>query len=484
MPFEFNIPKEKKSIIKVIGVGGGGSNAVSHMFRQGIIGVDFAVCNTDHQSVDSSPVQNKIQLGPLLTDGNGAGSKPQVGKEACIESIDSIREFLGADTKMLFVTAGMGGGTGTGAAPIIAHAAREMGILTVGIVTLPFGFEGTTRNRHAHIGIEELKENVDALIVVSNDKLRDIYGDLKISEAFSKADDILTTAAKGIAEIITIRGYVNVDFEDVNTVMRTSGVAIMGRASASGENRAIEAISKALNSPLLEDNDIRGAKNILLNISSGDAEISLEEVGIINEYVQTEAGNDTNIIWGNTIDENLESEIAVTVIATGFTPKQDLVSPSVRDAAVPKIKVSLESETETEVELTSLDEEMFEIETSAGVGVKTIEFDDLDTPTIKKPYDDPFVRKAEQKPTPQINHQEQQETRVNLDFDKINSNRVETLDRDKIREMEDVPAYERQGITLDDVDPAGMNKLSRYTITDDNGPAINTQNTFLNDNVD
>ena len=259
----------QSSIIKVIGVGGGGTNAVTHMFSMGIRGVDFAVCNTDHQSLDISSVPNKIQLGPLLTVGRGAGNNPEVGKQSCIESIEDLRRFLEPDTKMLFVTAGMGGGTGTGAAPIIAKLAQELEILTVGIVTLPFQFEGPRRARLASEGIESLKENVDALIVISNNKLREMYGNLAMSSAFNYADNILTTAAKGIAEIITVPGYINVDFEDVNFVMKNSGVAIMGSAQAAGEGRARQVIELALNSPLLEDNDIRGAKHILLNITTG-----------------------------------------------------------------------------------------------------------------------------------------------------------------------------------------------------------------------
>ena len=322
MPFEFDIPKEEKSIIKVIGVGGGGSNAVSHMFRQGIVGVDFAICNTDNQSMEASTVPTKIQLGPMLTEGRGAGSKPSVGKQACIESIEEVKQFLDNGTRMLFITAGMGGGTGTGAAPIIAQTARELGVLTVGIVTIPFTFEGRKRENQAAEGLEEMKKNVDALIVVSNDKLREIHGNLFLSEAFSKADNILTTAAKGIAEIITVPGYVNVDFEDVNTVMRESGVAIMGTATAEGEDRAKKSVEEALNSPLLEENDIRGARHILLNITSGTKEVTMDEIFEITNYVQEEAGFGTDLIWGNCTDESLKEQICVTVIATGFEGKR------------------------------------------------------------------------------------------------------------------------------------------------------------------
>ncbi|HRG67053.1 MAG TPA: cell division protein FtsZ, partial [Saprospiraceae bacterium] len=272
---KFNIPNYNHSIIKVIGVGGGGGNAVGHMFRQGIIGVDFAICNTDAQAMETSPIDKKISLGPSLTDGRGAGSKPETGKEACIESIDEIRSFLADGTKMLFVTAGMGGGTGTGAAPIIAKAAKEMGILTVGIVTLPFHFEGLRRKRQALEGLENLKKNVDAILVISNDKLKEMYGDLTLTQAFDNADNVLSTAAKSIAEIITVPGYINVDFEDVNFVMKDSGVALMGYGEAEGMARARIYIHMALTSPLLEENDIRGAKHILLNITSGNKEVTM-----------------------------------------------------------------------------------------------------------------------------------------------------------------------------------------------------------------
>ncbi|MCF8256512.1 MAG: cell division protein FtsZ [Flavobacteriales bacterium] len=315
----FNLPKEESSIIKVIGVGGGGSNAVNHMYRQGIRGVDFVVCNTDQQALDMSPVPRKIALGSSLTEGRGAGAQAEVGRNAAIETLDEIKEVLGSNTKMVFITAGMGGGTGTGAAPVIAEAARELGILTVGIVTVPFAFEGKKRKIQADKGLEELKRNVDTVLVICNDKLREMYGNLKLGEAFSQADDILTIAAKGIAEIITVEGYVNVDFEDVRTVMTNSGVAIMGSASASGPSRATEAVTRALASPLLNDNNIFGASNILLYISSGTDEVTMDEVTEITDFIQEEAGMTADIIWGNGYDEALGDAICITVIATGFT---------------------------------------------------------------------------------------------------------------------------------------------------------------------
>lgn len=315
---KFDLPKEQSSIIKVIGVGGGGSNAVNHMYRQGITGVDFIICNTDQQALDLSPIPNKIQLGSTLTEGRGAGSNPEVGKNAAIENVDELKDLFEKNTQMVFITAGMGGGTGTGAAPIIAQTAREMGILTVGIVTIPFTFEGRRRKMQADEGLAELRENVDTMLVICNDKLREMHGNLKISEAFSKADDVLTVAAKGIAEIITVAGYINVDFEDVKTVMKDGGTAIMGSAAAEGDGRAVKAVSQALASPLLNDNDITGANYILLNITSGDEEVSMDEIDEITEYIQNESGNTADIIWGNGVDESLGTKISVTIIATGF----------------------------------------------------------------------------------------------------------------------------------------------------------------------
>lgn len=312
---KFDMPKNQSSIIKVIGVGGGGSNAVNHMYRQGIKGVDFMICNTDAQAMESSPVPLKIQLGER---GLGAGSVPSVGKESAEQKIEQIREVLEKNTQMLFITAGMGGGTGTGAAPVIAEEARKLGILTVGIVTIPFTFEGKKRKQQAEDGIQELKKYVDTILIICNDKLREQYGDLKLSEAFHKADDVLTTAAKGIAEIITVTGYINVDFEDVKTVMKESGKAIMGYAKAEGENRAIEAVKSALSSPLLNDNDIEGASNVLLYITSGKEEISMDEVTEITDYIQKEAKSQAEIIWGNGYDESLGNNISITLIATGF----------------------------------------------------------------------------------------------------------------------------------------------------------------------
>ena len=311
----FDAPEEKPNIIKVMGVGGGGSNAVTHMFSEGITGVDFILCNTDDQALQKSPVECKLHIGDHAL---GAGNVPAEGRKAAEQTEDKIREALQDETKMLFITAGMGGGTGTGAAPVVARIARELGILTVGIVTLPFSFEGKRRQQQALEGIAELRKNVDALLVISNDKLREEYGNMKLTEAFKKADDVLKIAAKGIAEIITVTGYVNVDFEDVNNVMRDSGKAIMGSGYAVGEDRALRAVEEAVHSPLLDDSDITGAKNILVYITSGTEEVKLDEVTEINEYVQDATGKVSEIIWGNGEDMSLEDGLRVTLIATGF----------------------------------------------------------------------------------------------------------------------------------------------------------------------
>jgi len=320
--FSFDLPKNKSNVMKVMGVGGGGSNAVNHMFQQGISGVDFIVCNTDSQALDKSPVPNKIQLGINITEGLGAGANPEIGKLAALETHEELRDLLETHTKMLFITAGMGGGTGTGAAPIIAEFAKELGILTVGIVTIPFDFEGKTRQLQAQKGLKKLKKTVDSLIIINNNKLRQVYGNLGFKEGFSKADEVLATAAKGIAQVITHHYTQNIDLKDAKTVLSNSGTAIMGSATSSGSNRANDAIIKALDSPLLNDNKIDGSKNVLLLIVSGSDEITIDEIGEINEYVQKETGNSANIIMGVGEDQELGNNISVTVIATGFAEDQ------------------------------------------------------------------------------------------------------------------------------------------------------------------
>ena len=318
----FDLPKNQSNVIKVIGVGGGGSNAINHMFRQGIKGVDFVICNTDAQALQNSPVPNKIQLGVSLTEGLGAGANPEVGEQSAIESLEEIKNMLDSNTKMVFITAGMGGGTGTGAAPIIAKMAKDMDVLTVGIVTMPFQFEGKMRNEQAQKGIENLRRHVDSLIVINNNKLREVYGNLGFKAGFSKADEVLSTASRGIAEVITHHYTQNIDLRDAKTVLSNSGTAIMGSASAHGENRAQVAIMNALDSPLLNDNKITGAKNVLLLIVSGTSGITLDEIGEINDHIQNEAGFGANIIMGVGEDETLGDAVAVTVIATGFNAEQ------------------------------------------------------------------------------------------------------------------------------------------------------------------
>ena len=471
---QFDIPTEERSIIKVVGVGGGGCNAVSHMYSQGIIGVDFAICNTDNQSMELSPVPTKIQLGPHLTEGRGAGSLPQVGKQACIESIEDVRRFIEDNTKMLFITAGMGGGTGTGAAPIIAKASKEMDILTVAIVTIPFKFEGKRRREQAQAGLEDLKKNVDSLIIVSNDKLREIHGNLPLSEAFSNADDILSTAAKGIAEIITVPGYVNVDFEDVNTVMRDSGVSVMGTAMAEGEGRARKAVDEALNSPLLEENDIRGAKHILLNITSGSKEVTMDEIYEITEYVQDEAGYDTDLIWGNCHDETLGDKICVTVIATGFehrTEKEAMAEPQPE-----KIVVSLEDDRQSAKE-----QGIYDTGYSEGSHLKSfdLEIENTNSYGQGKIHGDPYMRKEEP-----VRNTSEEMVPDRKQKEVLRSQNKRLTNPQSVIDMENEPAYLRREVKLDDVPHSSEVNISRWSISVDDEPELRRDNPYLHDNVD
>jgi len=461
--------QRQSTIIKVIGVGGGGSNAVAYMFNQGIVGVDFAVCNTDNQSLDNSPVGVKIQLGPALTEGMGAGSVPEVGKQSCIESIDDVRKFLDTGTKMLFITAGMGGGTGTGAAPIIAKAAKELGILTVAIVTLPFKFEGLRRQNQALEGMENLKKNVDSILVISNDRLRTMHGNLTLTNAFSKADDVLTTAARGIAEIITLPGYINVDFKDVNTVMKNSGVSIMGYAESAGPDRARNAVEGALSSPLLEDNDIRGAQHILLNISSGKNEVTMDEIGEITDYIQEEAGYGTHLIWGNCTDESLDDKLSITIIATGFeecAKRHDAEAAKVKKVHIDET-FDLKDDIESDVYVEKTD-----------IPSNVVEFD---THNLSS---DPFVSKTpretkrpsvrERKTTVNSSANERKKSSVPLDNPRV------------IAEMEDVPAYLRREVQLDDVNEIAETTNSKLSINFDENdvPKIEKNNSFFHNNVD
>ena len=401
----FDLPKNQSNVIKVIGVGGGGSNAINHMFKQGIKGVDFIVCNTDSQALENSAVPNKIQLGVTLTEGLGAGANPDVGQQSAIESISEIEKMLDSNTKMVFITAGMGGGTGTGAAPVIAQLAKERGILTVGIVTKPFQFEGKVRYEQALLGVEKLRKQVDSLIVINNNKLREVYGNLGFKAGFSKADEVLATASRGIAEVITHHYTQNIDLKDAKTVLSDSGTAIMGSAVASGENRAKEAIIAALDSPLLDDNKITGAKNVLLLIVSGTSEITIDEIGEINDHIQTEAGFNANIIMGVGDDESLGEDISVTIIATGFNveqqndivntePKkiihtlgteQKLVQDLSNNKEIPSFDFStFETETSTKEEkiVFELMEDEVEFDIVAEVPAEVLETPILETPTF------------------------------------------------------------------------------------------------------
>ncbi|HBK71485.1 MAG TPA: cell division protein FtsZ [Flavobacteriaceae bacterium] len=367
----FDLPKNQSSVIKVIGVGGGGSNAVNHMFKKGIKGVDFVVCNTDAQALQSSPVISKIQLGATLTEGLGAGANPEVGEQAAMESIEDIRKMLSSNAKMVFITVGMGGGTGTGAAPVIAKAAKEMDLLTIGVVTIPFSFEGKMRNDQARKGIDKLSKHIDSLVVINNNKLREVYGNLGFKAGFSKADEVLSTAAMGIAEVITHHYTQNIDLKDAKTVLSNSGTAIMGSAIATGQNRAQEAITKALDSPLLNDNKITGAKNVLLLIVSGTSEITIDEIGEINDYIQSEAKSNVDIIMGVGEDEELGESIAVTIIATGFNKEQQ---QEIKHTEEKKIIHALETDTflpkpvKTETQNTDVVRHVLDVESKSEEG--------------------------------------------------------------------------------------------------------------------
>ena len=497
----FDLPKDEPSIIKIIGVGGGGSNAVTHMYKQGIIGVDYAICNTDAQAMHLSPVPTKISLGQILTEGRGAGSKPSVGKQACVESLDEIKRFLDDGTKMVFITAGMGGGTGTGAAPIIAKASQELGILTVGIVTLPFTFEGKIRVGNGMEGLEELRKNVDCLVIISNDKLRDIYGNLSISQAFGEADNILCTAAKGIAEIITVPGYVNVDFEDVNTTMRGSGVAIMGTAAIEGENRAFRAADQALRSPLLEDNDIFGAKNILVNITSGVKEATMDEIFEITQFVQEKAGENANLIWGNCFDERLGEKLAVTIIATGFDVNERVTAglntqrqpnPAADRQVVSLDDDDLNGKKHRPSLFTITAEEPYIPADEKAASERVIVFENIretvenirrTTPVNSDPYlsgmDEEAITPEERRKRIEVAQRRRQEA-LNRPINVVKLNSPQT-----IIDLESQPAYLRKSINLDDVPDAEKHEMSNWTISmEEEGEIKVGGNSFLHDNVD
>lgn len=485
----FDIQPEEESIIKVIGVGGGGSNAVNFMYKQGIEGVNFIICNTDKQALANSEVPVKIQLGPSLTGGRGAGARPEVGREATLESEEEIRRALGGNTQMVFVTAGMGGGTGTGGAPEVAKIAKEMGILTVGIVTVPFDFEGKSKKEKADQGLNELRKNVDALIVISNNKLRNVFGNLSISAAFSHADNVLTTAARGISEIITKPGMVNVDFEDVKTVMKDSGVAIMGIGIAAGENRAIRAIDAALSSPLLDDNDIYGARGILLYISSGNKEVTMDEVSQITDYVQQAANNDTEIIWGVCQDPALDDEVSVTLIATGFG-SAGFERPK---APAEKIRIPF-NPNETKVENTPQVSQSATVITEEEEGAHPVK-EVVEAPVTNEEKDVEFIVRRK----PEVGGEEQKEAAVNpVEPDRADMRNeiirrkmgnVRLNDPNYINELERVPAFERKNKKFEQIAHSSQSHLSRYTLTDtfedDNGLTIAIkENSFLSDKPD
>ena len=545
----FDMPKEQSSIIKVIGVGGGGSNAVNHMYRQGIKGVDFIVCNTDHQALDISPVPTKIPLGQSLTEGRGAGSIPEIGKNAAIENLDEIKDILAKNTKMIFVTAGMGGGTGTGAAPVIAQTARDMGILTVGIITVPFTFEGRKRRTQAEDGIEQMRDAVDTLLVINNDKLREMFGNLSLVNAFEQADDVLAIAAKGIAEVISVTGQINVDFNDVNTVMKDSGVAIMGSAEAEGDDRATKCVEQALSSPLLNDNNIEGATYVLLNITYGDKAVLMDEISDITDYIQEEAGSTADVIWGHGHDETLGEKLCVTIIATGFktTPHtglsfkapekkrmnlederpteitQEIESPVGEEAIItvdngPK---SIEDADENTTKKYFLEEDEVdhstaeEKENSQNLTEKTADYvapnpspelekNDgkirflLEDDEVEDEVDDKEIElKVDQKIEDAKSFQSQEENKLN-EAKEIIDERLERIKKatQKLRsplglnEMENVPAYKRRNIELDEVNPSSESDVSKYTLwesEDDNGEkrtGLSDNNSFLHDNVD
>jgi len=466
----FDLALNTGSIIKVIGVGGGGGNAVNHMYHQGIRDVDFMVCNTDAQALINSPVPYKVQLGSSLTEGRGAGNKPETGREAAIENIEDVKKVLGNNTKMVFITAGMGGGTGTGGAPVIAQAAKELGILTVGIVTIPFRNEGRRRIKQAVEGIAAMEAHVDSLLVINNERIREMYGDSKISDAFAKADNILTTAAKGIAEIITVPGYINVDFADVETVMRNSGVALMGTGIASGANRALIAVEEALNSPLLNNNDIMGARNILLNITSGIEEITMDEIGDITDFVQEKAGNSADLIWGNGVDEELGDKISVTIIATGFSTSsipemvinqnQEKTYHTLQEdasGAIPKVKPEIKTSVENELYGSkNAKQKTFEFEINTGV---YDEFEEL------------------------YGHNNAKKESFSAETDPVDYTQTP---EEKVDELENIPAYRRKNSNFFGFKKKVDEKISRFSISPDenNNVILRDNNSFLHDNVD
>jgi len=535
---EFDMPKDLSSIIKVIGVGGGGSNAVNYMYQQGIQGVDFVVCNTDKQALDASSVPLKIQIGETLTEGRGAGSIPEIGREAAEESIQEIKNFLQENTKMVFITAGMGGGTGTGAAPIIATAAKELGILTVGIVTIPFAFEGRKRRQQAEAGLEKIRSQVDTLLVINNEKLREMAGNLAVTQAFAMADEVLATAAKSIAQVISSTGVINVDFNDVKTVMKDSGVAIMGYGVSEGENRAIECVEKAMQSPLLNDNDITGANYVLLNITYGDTEVTMDEISTITDFVQDQAGNTAEVIFGHGFDPELGNQLGVTLIATGFKsePFTDIESPR----AANRVVLEPESKKEIVKPLATPTDESNEPfikqapmvnEVPKEVSVSAPEFTfEINNKTEEQPFifekqaTTPESKEETTMPTPSsivkeestsVQHVYNLDDELNAEIkpatapieekkivnehheeislenkERIAKDRLESIRKitesfrnpENIRRYESEPAYKRQNIEFDSEKPSSEMNTSHFAI--DKNDRLNGNNSFLHDNVD
>ncbi len=520
--YKFELPKHHKSIIKVIGVGGGGSNAVNHMYNQGIKDVEFVVVNTDMQALRFSPVPNKLQIGTSLTEGLGAGANPEKGRQAAFESKEDIRDMLSDDTKMVFITAGMGGGTGTGAAPVIAKIAKDMDILTVGIVTAPFSFEGKRKIQQAYDGIRELKESCDTVLVILNDKLRDIYGNLSITTAFAQADNVLLTAAKGIAEIITVIGYINVDFEDVKTVMKNAGAAVMGSATTSGEGRSLKAAEEAITSPLLNSVDILGARKILLSIISGEqAELQMDELTEISEYIQSKAGDEAEVIFGHGIDTELGESIRVTVIATGFDQGEvqdkaeqearviDLESGRVK----PKVQMPLFPEKKVEqkptgyVPITNPSLGMRPAQSSpfttkqgrpleqpklgekreesiANNALKDLNGYEIEDKTPSKIEEQPTAVVAP-KATPADSLDEKRKQLIEAAKERINrlnGLKSSSMNQDEFKEKLAEPAYLRKKVSLQEVTPSKEKNISRFQLNEES--QILGNNRFLHDNVD
>lgn len=524
-------PKQKTSIIKVIGVGGGGSNAVNYMFKQGIEGVDFVVCNTDLQALTASPVPVKVQLGE---SGLGAGSDPEVAQKAAIDSLEKLKAVIDDDTEMVFITAGMGGGTGTGAAPVIAKFAREQGLLSVGIVTLPFRFEGRRKMLKAQQGILEIRKYVDTLLVINNDILRELYPNLGLANAFSQADNVLATAAKGIAELITVHGYVNVDFEDVKTVMKDSGKAIMGSAITEGDDRALKAIEEAMTSPLLNDNDVYGAKNILLYITTGVNDVTMDEITAITDYIAEKCGEESaNVIWGRGIDEEMGDKLGITIIATGFPDKEDNyikeetkkitktplygdtekksknenvssdkniaddvnknfeIEEVITDNKKPDISIKSELEIKKEKKVFSLDDTVNDKKNNEQHGVNEhigsdnyeIPFESSDTIKMHIKPANPLIPKKEQKEVvqPETNNNQQEELEKHA-TERINKLKALSM---SLSEMEK-PAYLRKNVQLSDPNYSKDSEVSRFSLSEDSHkkPFIKSDNSFLHDNVD